>query len=159
MHMQNLRTFFAFCPKKQKTKKKRCVKAWVLREFLLLLFNTVSLFFSALFRKTKVFCLATKASNQHVHISISKGCKGCRSQGPCTVAGAGCIKSCSAKHAAQREDSRMGRSQTLDKKIGKFSSNSNICYFYLKLIASIGKTLSLKCFQISLTNIKSVRHN
>ena len=31
-------------------------------------------------------------------------------------------------------------------KIGKFSSNSNICYF-------------LKCFQISLAKIKSVRHN
>ena len=44
-------------------------------------------------------------------------------------------------------------------KIGKFSSNSNICYFYLKLIASIGKTSSLKCFQISLAKIKSVRHN
>ena len=44
-------------------------------------------------------------------------------------------------------------------KIGKFSSNSNICYFYLKLIESIGKTLSLKCFQISLANIKSVRYN
>ena len=26
-------------------------------------------------------------------------------------------------------------------KIGNFSSNSNICYFYLKLIANIGKTL------------------
>ena len=52
----------------------------------------------------------------------------------------------------------MGGSQTPDK-IGKFSSNPNICYLYLKLLSSIGKTLSLKCFQISLANIKSVRHN
>ena len=100
----------------------------------------------------------SEASNQYVHISISKGRKDCRSYRPCLVARAGCIKSCSAKHAAQRKDSRMGGSQTPDK-IDKFSSNSNICYFYLKLIASIGKTLSLKCFQISLANIKSVRHN
>ena len=142
-------------------KKKGRAKACVLREFLLLLFNAVSLFCSTLFRKTMVFCLknaTSEASNQYVHISISKGRKDCRSYRPCLVARAGCIKSCSAKHAAQRKDSRMGGSQTPDK-IDKFCSNSNICYFYLKLIASIGKTLSLKCFQISLANIKSVRHN
>ena len=59
----------------------------------------------------------------------------------------------------QTEDLRAIKEKFFLSKIGKFSSNSNICYFYLKLIASIGKTSSLKCFQISLAKIKSVRHN
>ena len=89
--------------------KKKRAKACVLREFLLLLFNAVSLFCSALFRKTKVFCVKMLPPKHQINMYISQYQKdakaavrkGCRSQGPCTVARAGCMKSCSAKHATQ----------------------------------------------------------
>ena len=40
-------------------------------------------------------------------------------------------------------------------KICKIFSDPNICYLYLKLHASIEKTLSLKCFQIAPANINT----
>ena len=66
MHTQNLRTFFAFCTKKGRA------KACVLREFLLLLFNAVSLFCSELFRKTKVFCLKMLPPKHQINMCISQ---------------------------------------------------------------------------------------
>ena len=52
--------------------KKKRAKACVLREFLLLLFNAVSLFCSALFRKTKVFCLKMLPLKHQINMCISQ---------------------------------------------------------------------------------------
>ena len=52
--------------------KKRAAKACVLREFLLLLFNAVSLFCSALFRKTKVSCLKMRPAKHQINMCISQ---------------------------------------------------------------------------------------
>ena len=63
---QNLRTSFVFCAKKGRA------KACVLREFFLLSFNAVSLFCSALFRKTKVFCLKMLPLKHQINMCISQ---------------------------------------------------------------------------------------
>ena len=154
-HTQNLRTFFAFCAKKKGVLKR------VLREFLLLLFNAVSLFCSALFRKTMVFCLKMLPAKHQINMCISQYQKGGRAavrKGCAQLREQGVLKAAvpSMRLSEKTVEWEVAKPQI---KIGKFSSNSSICYFYLKLIASIGKTLSLKCFQISLANIKSVRHN
>ena len=52
--------------------KKRAAEACVLREFLLLLFNAVSLFCSALFRKTKVSCLKMRPAKHQINMCISQ---------------------------------------------------------------------------------------
>ena len=52
--------------------KKGRAKACVLREFLLLLFNAVSLFCSALFRKTMVFCLKMLPAKHQINMCISQ---------------------------------------------------------------------------------------
>ena len=142
-------------------KKKEHAKACVLREFLLLLFNAVSLFCSALFRKTMVFCLKMLPAKHQINMCISQYQKDARAavrKGRARLREQGVLKAAvpSMRLSNKTVEWEVAKPQI---KIGKFSSNSNICYFYLKLIASIGKTLSLKCFQISLANIKSVRHN
>ena len=142
-------------------KKKGRAKACVLREFLLLLFNAVSLFCSALFRKTMVFCLKMLPAKHQINMCISQYQKDARAavrKGRARWREQGVLKAAvpSMRLSDKTVEWEVAKPQI---KIGKFSSNSNICYFYLKLIASIGKTLSLKCFQISLANIKSVRHN
>ena len=53
-------------------KKKGRAKACVLREFLLLLFNAVSLFCSALIRKTMVFCLKMLPAKHQINMCISQ---------------------------------------------------------------------------------------
>ena len=53
-------------------KKKGRAKACVLREFFLLSFNAVSLFCSALFRKTKVFCLKMLPLKHQINMCISQ---------------------------------------------------------------------------------------
>ena len=141
--------------------KKRAAKACVLREFFLLLFNAVSLFCSALFRKTKVSCLKMRPAKHQINMCISQYQKDARAavrKGRARWREQGVLKAAvpSMRLSDKTVEWEVAKPQI---KIGKFSSNSNICYFYLKLIASIGKTLSLKCFQISLANIKSVRHN
>ena len=142
-------------------KKKRRAKAFVLREFFLLLFNAVSLFWSVLFRKTKVFCLKMLPPKHQINICISQYQKDARAavrKGRARLREQGALKAAvpSLRPSDKTVEWEVAKPQL---KIGKFSSNSNICYFYLKLIESIGKTLSLKCFQISLANIKSVRYN
>ena len=51
--------------------KKGRAKACVLREFLLLLFNAVRLFCSALFRKTKVFCHKMLPPKHQINMCMS----------------------------------------------------------------------------------------
>ena len=102
-----------------------------------------------------VFCLKMLPAKHQINMCISQYQKDARAavrKGRARLREQGVLKAA----VPSMRLSRMGGSQIPDK---KFSSNSNICYFYLKLIASIGKTLSLKCFQISLANIRSVRHN
>ena len=128
--------------------KKRAAEACVLREFLLLLFNAVSLFCSALFRKTKVFCLKMRPAKHQINMCISQYQKDAAvHKGRARLREQGVLKAAvpSMRLSDKTVEWEVAKPQI---KIGKFSSNSNICYFYLKLIASIGKTLSLKCFQI-----------
>ena len=142
-------------------KKKGRAKVCVLREFLLLLFNAVSLFCSALFRKAMVFCLKMLPAKHQINMCISQYQKDARAavrKGRARWREQGVLKAAvpSMRLSDKTVEWEVAKPQI---KIGKFSSNSNICYFYLKLIASIGKTSSLKCFQISLAKIKSVRYN
>ena len=63
------KTFARFSRSAQK---KGRAKACVLREFFLLLFNAVSLFWSVLFRKTKVFCLKMLPPKHQINMCISQ---------------------------------------------------------------------------------------
>ena len=128
--------------------KKKRAKACVLREFLLLLFNAVSLFCSALFRKSMVFCLIMLPAKHQINMCISQYQKDARAavrKGRARLREQGVLKAAvpSMRLSDKTVEWEVAKPQI---KIGKFSSNSNICYFYLKLNASIGKTLSLKCF-------------
>ena len=64
--MQNLRSLSCSAQKKGRA------KACVLREFFLLSFNAVSLFCSALFRKTKVFCVKMLPPKHQINMYISQ---------------------------------------------------------------------------------------
>ena len=129
--------------------KKGRAKACVLREFLLLLFNAVSLFCSALFRKNMVFCLKMLPAKHQINMCISQYQKDARTavhKGRARLREQDVLKAAvpSMRLSDKTVEWEVAKPQI---KIGKFSSNSNICYFYLKLIASIGKTLSLNVFK------------
>ena len=74
-----LHTFFAFC-----TRKKVCIKEWVLSMFLLLLFNAFSLLCSPLFWKIKVSCFKMKLPSiksifPYLNKWVLYQCSGCTS--------------------------------------------------------------------------------
>ena len=122
--------------------KKGRAKACVLREFLLLLFNAISLFSSALSRKTMVFCLKMLPAKHQINMCISQYQKDARAAvRKSRLHEQGVLKAAvpSMRLSDKTVEWEVAKPQI---KIGKFSSNSNICYFYLKLIESIGKTLS-----------------
>ena len=134
-------------------KKKGRAKAFVLREFLLLLFNAVSLFCSALFRKTMVFCLKMLPAKHQINMCISQYQKDARAavrKGRARWREQGVLKAAvpSMRLSDKTVEWEVAKPQI---KIGKFSSNSNICYFYLKLIASIGKTFAGKKLKVCVT--------
>ena len=123
---------------------KKSAKACVFREFFLLLFNAVSLFCSALFRKTKVFCLKMLPPKLQINMCISQYQKDARAtvrKGRVRLREQGALKAAvpaSTRPSDKTVEWEVAKPQV---KIGNFSSNSNIFYFYLKLIANIGKTL------------------